>query len=321
MNPLSQLKTLRLLAKEHPFAATAGAGALVHSTFAVTVLAVEWPEGDPHKLRQAADILDRLAADLDTAHDAADMAAAQVWKGASGPGIDAFRGMWLQGSAAAPGGVTAYPPRVAEYARRMAAACRGYASCLDTIRRVLNTLAMQAFANMLMTSLYGWPTSWVAGEVKDKIIQRFFQNLARIQLRLFGRNVANIVANCFYYPLDSLLYAGLQQGLQYGIFAWRGVRRDMDGTEVLSRGVNAKQFATGFTANVAFDGVWDLTKVLGVPRNSRVGDFASRMSGSAAYSIVSNLLQDPTGNPVPTDWQTWLGKFLTHGVRSIKPSG
>ncbi|MDH2425072.1 hypothetical protein [Sphaerisporangium sp. TRM90804] len=44
------------------------------------------------------------------------------------------------------------------------------------------------------------------------------------------------------------------------------------------------------------------------------------MSGSSVYSIVVNLQQNPGENPVPTDWQTWLSKLLTHGVRSVKPS-
>ena len=246
----------------------------------------------------------------------------------TGPGIDAFATMWRGTSSGhgrpdfpPPQGFSGYPPQVAEYCRRVATACRSYARCVDTIRHVLIVLAIQAWANMLMTSMYGWVTGGVANLVQKQIMERFFKRLAQSQLRIFRISIEKIVFACFYYTLDSVAYAGIQQGMQAGVFALTGVRKDLDGTDVLSAHTNAIQFTQAFVANVAFDSMWDMSKALRyAPRGSRWGDFLSRMSGSAVYSIVGNMEQDPTSNPVPTDWQTWATKFLIHGVRSIKPS-
>jgi hypothetical protein len=203
----------------------------------------------------------------------------------------------------------------------MAQGLRSYADCVDTIQRVLIVLAIQLWANMLMTSMFGWTTGGISKFVEDRIMKQYFTGLARSQLKLFNISVHTIVKNCFYYTLDSIAYAGMQQGIQWGVYGVSGVRKDLNGTDVMSVGTNAVQFGQAFVANVAFDGMWDLSKVLRyAPRDTRWGDFLSRLSGSTVYSIVNNLEIDPTSNPVPTDWETWVTKFLIHGVRSAKPS-
>ncbi|MFC6083134.1 WXG100-like domain-containing protein [Sphaerisporangium aureirubrum] len=319
---------VRNLANRHPVAGVFGVGALTHGAFVTAMLGVEWPDGDPDRLRAAAGIWDELAEKIDDGRVAADGAAVRVWLDNSGPGVAEFRAMWsgMPSGSAGPGaplgdGFAGYPADVAAYCRRIAEACRAYAGSVDTIRHVLIVLAVQAWANMLYTSMYGWTTAGVGTLVQKQIMERFFQNLARSQLKIFKIGVEKIVQRGFYYTLDSVAYAGIQQVLQAGIYAASGVRRDLEGRDVLSLGTNALQFAQAAGANMAFDAMWDLSKVLRyAPRDSRFGDFLSRLSGSAVYSVVGNLEQDPTANPVPTDWETWLSKLLIHGVRSIKPS-
>jgi hypothetical protein len=328
VSPALPFSAIGRFAGAHPVAATLGVGTVTHGAFVTVMLAVEWPEGDPGKLRQAAEILDELAKKIDAAHVAADDAAVRVWLHNSGPGVDAFKKMW-QGTPsrstrpdlAPPQGFSGYPPQVAAYCRRVAQACRAYAGCLDTIRHVLIVLAVQAWVNMLFTSMYGWGTAGVAGMVQKQIMERFFTRLAQSQLKIFRVSVEKIVFSCFYYALDSVAYAGIQQAMQVGIFAATGVRKDPNGTDVLSLHTNAIQFTQAFVANAAFDAVWDLSKTLKyAPSNSRWGDFLSRLSGSAVYGIVDNFEKDPTSNPVPTDWQNWATRLLIHGVRAVKPS-
>ncbi|GAA3812198.1 hypothetical protein GCM10022226_36060 [Sphaerisporangium flaviroseum] len=345
MSP-SPLTGFKRLADTRPVATTLTVGAVTHGAFVTAMLAVEWPEGDPDRLRQAATIFDELARKIDEGLVAADEAAVRVWLDNFGPGVEAFRQMWRgvpsgpPGSGApAPEGFSGYPADVVAYCRRVAAACRAYADSLETIRHVLIVLAVQAWANMLFTSMYGWTTAGVAKLVQKQIMERFFQRLAQSQLKIFKISITKIISTGFYYTLDSLTYAGIQQGLQLAIYAASGVRTDLQGRDVLSAETNAIQFGQAFVANLAFEAVWDGSKLIpgganmvfdriwvggklvpGGARGNRFGDFTSRMAGSATYSVVANLFEDPTGNPVPTDWQTWAAKLLTHGVRSIKPS-
>ncbi|WP_214411682.1 WXG100-like domain-containing protein [Sphaerisporangium fuscum] len=333
MSPAIPFGAFKRLANTRPVATTATLGVAAHATFVTAMLAVEWPEGDPGDSRKAAEIFDGLAKKIDEGLVAADDVARRVWLDNSGAGIEAFKAMWRGAGAGSPApyagatpparpqGFSAYPTEVAAYCRRVAGACRAYADCVETVRYVLIVMAVQLWANMLMTSMYGWITGGMSKFVQDRIMKKYFQDLARIQLKIFRMSVHTIVQNAFYYTLDSVAYAGIQQGMQWGIYQASGVQKDINGTDVLSMKTNAVQFWQAFAANMAFEGMYDLSKVLRyAPRNTRWGDFLSRMSGSVAYSIVNNLEINPTGNPVPTDWETWLTKFLIHGVRSAKPS-
>ncbi len=317
---------LRSVARAHPGATTLTAGVVTHAAFVTAMLEVQWPEGDPGGLREAAGILEGLATKIEEGLDTADDAAAQVVRDNSGEGIDAFQRLW-RGTA---GGATAsapraqkgfadYPPEVAVYCRKVAAGCRSYADAVETIRHVLVVMAVQLWANMLFTSMYGWTTAGVGKMVEDRIMKTFFKKLAQSQLKIFRLSVEKIVYNAFYYTLDSITYAGIQQALQAGIFALSGVRKDLKGRDVLSAELNAVQFAQGFGANMAFNAVGDLVKMPKfLPENSRWVDFLGRMAGSSAYSAVDSIEQNPTDPDF--DWKTYLAKPFVHGVRAIKPS-
>ncbi|GGL10580.1 hypothetical protein Sme01_16090 [Sphaerisporangium melleum] len=310
------------VAGRHPVATTAGVAAVTQGAFVTAMLGVDWPEGDPDGLRTAADTLDDLAKKIDEGLVAADEAAQRVWTGNSGPGVEAFRTMWRgdgsQGAGVRPDGFSGYPADVAAYCRRAAAACRGYAEQIDTVRHVLVVMAIQAFANMMFTTMYAWPTAGLS-RLAQQAVQRYFTSLAQSQLKIFNIGVAEIVQGAFYYTLDSLAYAGGQQVIQAGIYAASGVQKDLNGRDVLSLSGNATEFGQAFVANLAFDAAADTVGLLQL--HGRLGSFTARMTGSSVYSIVANLQQDPTGYPVPTDWETWLAKLLIHGPRTIKPPG
>ncbi|MGW4638654.1 WXG100-like domain-containing protein [Sphaerisporangium sp. NPDC004334] len=310
-------------AGKHPAGTTLTVATAAHGAFVSAMLGVQWPEGDPDGLRTAAGTLEGLAKSIDDGIIAADEAAKQVWTGNSGPGVEAFRSMW-QGSptpltAFRPDGFSGYPPDVADYCRRAAAACRTYAHYIDTTRRLLVVMAVQAWANMLFTTMYAWPTAGMA-RFAEQAVQKYFTSLARSQLKIFNIGVSKIVQNAFYYTIDSVAYAGGQQVIQAGIYAASGVRKDADGRDVLSLRTNAVEFGQAFVANLAFDAAADSVALVPFLPGGRWGSFAARMTGSATYSIVGNLEQDPGSNPVPTDWETWVTKLLIHGTRSIKPA-
>ncbi|MFC4529500.1 hypothetical protein [Sphaerisporangium dianthi] len=309
-------------AGRHPVGTTFTVATVAHGAFVTAMLGVQWPEGDPDGLRTAADTLDGLAKKIDDGLIAADEAARQVWTGHSGPGVEAFRSMW-QGSGTPlagfrPDGFSGYPPDVADYCRRAAAACRAYAHHIDTTRHLLVVMAIQAWVNMLFTTMYAWPTAGMA-KFAEQAVQKYFTSLARSQLKIFNIGVAQIVQKAFYYTIDSVAYAGIQQALQAGVYAASGVRKDADGNDVLSLRTNAVEFGQAFVANLAFDAAADSVSLLKFFPGGRLGSFTARMTGSTTYSIVANLQQDPGENPVPTDWETWVTKLLIHGTRTIKP--
>ncbi|WP_248961044.1 WXG100-like domain-containing protein [Sphaerisporangium perillae] len=312
------------VAGKHPVATTATAATVTHAAFVTAVLAVDWPEGDPDGLRSAADALDQLAKKIDDGLVEADEAARLVWMDHSGPGVEAFKNMW-RGTGSAPSasqrpdGFSGYPPDVADYSRRVAAACRAYADNIETIRHVLVVMAIQAWVNMLFTTMYAWPTAGL-GTLAERAVQKYFTSLAQSQLKIFGLSVQKVVEGAFYYTIDSVAYAGIQQVLKAGVYAASGVRKDQNGKDVLSFSTNAVEFAQGFGANMAFNAAGDAGKLLPFVTKNRWWDFVRRMGGSATYSIVDNFEQNPTENPVPTDWDTWIGKILIHGTRAIKPS-
>ncbi|MCG5220527.1 WXG100-like domain-containing protein [Streptosporangium soli] len=301
--------------KAHPVRSAMVGGGTAAGTFVTAMLAVQWPEGDPDKLRRAADIWDGLAQKIDQSLVGADGAASRVWTKNAGPGVEAFRKMWT-------GTFAPYPGTVSAHCRRVAEACRTYAETIETIRHVLIVLAIQAWVNIMFTIAWGWATAGISAAVQKQIMDRFFKQRAWVAKRIFRMQVEKILQKSFYYTLDSIGYAGGQQILQWGVYSASGVRRDLTGNDVTGTGENSVQFLRGFAANMAFDGVWDLTKLGPAGRLfpvNRFGDFLSRMAGSTTYTVVDNLQQGMAGDPLPT-WEQMISKLIAHGSRTTRPS-
>ncbi|WP_067175789.1 WXG100-like domain-containing protein [Microtetraspora niveoalba] len=294
--------------KAHPFGTAMGIGSVGSAAFVTSTLAVEWPEGDPGRLREAAEIWEGLAAAIERTRGDANDAVAGVLANNSGPAVDAFRNMWT-------GRFAAYPGDIATYCRAVAKACREYAKAVEITRYVLIVLAVQMLVNILFTVAWGWGTAGVGSLVQKQIIEKAFRGRAILQKKLFKLSVEKIIYNSFYYLGDSLGYAGGQQIIQWSIFEIAGVKKDFNGNEVTSLGENAVQFGRGFGANMAFNGVYDLTKVAGVPVGP-TANLLSRLTGSAMYTVIDNALQ---GEPAAPTLEQWIAKIIAHGARTAKP--
>lgn len=298
--------------KANPVKTAMGAGSIGAAGFVTAMLGVSWPDGDPDKLRDAADIWDGLADTIDRTGADANGLAEQVWKNNGGPAVQEFRKLWTDT-------FRPYPGDVAKYCRAIASACRDYARAVEITQYVLIVLAIQAWVNMVYTVAWAWATAGVGAAVQKQIMDRFFKGRAILQKQLFKLSVEKIIYNSFYYLGDSVLYAGGQQVIQWSIFELSGVKKDLTGNDVTGAGENAKQFGRGFAANMAFNGVYDLTKLgpwgRAFPPNA-VGNLMSRLAGSGTYTVTDNTLQ---GNPDLPTWEQWISKLIVHGSRTARP--
>ncbi|GAA4225762.1 hypothetical protein FHR32_002294 [Streptosporangium album] len=299
--------------RANPFASGMGAGAVGGAGFVVAMLAIEWPEADEDTLREVAGIWEDLAGTIERSGKDANDIVAQVWKNNSGAGMGEFRDVWERK-------IQGYPADVATYCRAVAKACRDYAQVVEVTKYVLVVLAIQMWVNILFTIAWGWGTAGVGAVVQRMMIEKLFKGRAVLQMKIFKIGVEKIIFNAFYYLGDSVLYAGGQQVLQWGVFEIAGVKKDLNGTEVTSLKENREQFLRGFGANVAFNGVYDLTKVGPWARffpESRMGNALSRLAGSGTYTVVDNTLQ---GDPDLPTWEQWIAKLIIHGSRAAKPA-
>ncbi|MFI6507398.1 hypothetical protein ACIBCT_07330 [Streptosporangium sp. NPDC050855] len=309
---MSPLGAAGALVKANPFKAAMVGGSLGGAAFVTPMLGVQWPEGDPDKLREAADIWDRLADVVERTGADANGIAEQVWKNNGGAAIREFNELWT-------GTFRPYPGQLATFCRAIATACRDYARAVEITQYVLIVLAIQVWVNMVFTVAWGWATAGIGAAVQKQIMDRFFKGRAVLQMKLFKMSVEKIIYNSFYYLGDSIGYAGGQQVIQWSIFELAGVKKDLTGNDVTGAGENAKQFGRGFVSNLAFDGVYDLTKIgpwgKAFPSNA-VGNLMSRLAGSGMYTVMDNTLQ---GNPGLPSWEQWVSKVIVHGSRAVKP--
>ncbi|MEU8384509.1 hypothetical protein [Streptosporangium sp. NPDC048865] len=298
--------------KAHPVGTAMGAGSIGGAAFVTSMLGVNWPEGDPDKLRSAADIWDGLAEAIERTGADANGVAEQVWKNNGGAAVKEFNTLWT-------GKFRPYPGEVAKFCRAIAQACRDYAKAVEITRYVLIVLAVQAWVNMVFTVAWGWATAGIGAAVQKQIMDRFFKGRAILQMKLFKISVEKIIYNSFYYLGDSLGYAGGQQVLQWSIFEAAGIKKDLTGNDVTGAGENFKQFARGFASNVAFNGAYDLSKIgpwKGVFPNDAWGNLLSRLVGSGTYTVADNTLQ---GDPALPTGDQWISKIIVHGSRAAKP--
>ncbi|MGS2640762.1 WXG100-like domain-containing protein [Streptosporangium sp. LJ11] len=299
-------------AKANPVKTAMGAGSIGGAAFVTSMLGVAWPEGDPDKLRSAADIWEGLAETIERAGADANGVAEQVWKNNGGAAVQEFEKLWT-------GKIRPYPDEVAKFCRAIAKACRDYAQSVEITQYVLIVLAIQAWVNMVYTVAWAWATAGIGAAVQKQIMDRFLKGRAILQMKIFKISVEKIIYNSFYYLGDSLAYAGGQQALQWSIFELAGVKKDLTGNDVTGAGENFKQFGRGFASNMAFNGAYDLTKIgpwgKAFPGDA-AGNLMSRLVGSGMYTVADNTLQ---GDPALPTWEQWISKIIVHGSRTAKP--
>lgn len=284
---------------------------------------VSYLEGDPDKIREAADVLDEIADAIDQHFREANAAAEIVWQKSSDEAVDAFKKFWSE----------EYGPAVFAVSmkhRDAANACRAYADVIEKINHALNVLCWIMTVDMMFTIGYQVLT-W-------KLFQAIMKRQA-ILLRLTAHRFVTLLLPTFsYWVADSVAYATGEVALPLGLNYLGGIKTDLSGNDVRSAGYNLTAFREHFVANMAFDAVADggaalMSRVPGlrsvatnVPLSNgmalNTGSFVPRMAASTTYSMALDAQHGD--NPLPgsehglTEEEMYQ-KFLIHGTRSLIP--
>ncbi|MEU8249393.1 hypothetical protein [Nonomuraea sp. NPDC048916] len=284
---------------------------------------IHYLEGDPDRIREAADKLDAIADKLDEHHREAHAAAEEVWKKSSGEAVDDFKKFWEE----------TYGPAVFQISlkhRQAAMACRAYAHVIEQVNHALKVLCWILTVDMMYTIGYQVLT-W-------KLFQAIMKRQAILLKISAHRFVSLLLPTFLYWVADSAAYATGEVVLPLGLNHLGGMKTDLSGNEVKSAGYNLKAFREHFVANMAFDGIIDggvllmskvpglrvlgnnLTLPNGVTLNT--GNFLPRMAASTTYSMTLDAQHGD--NPLPGSEnglteQEMYQKFLIHGTRSLIP--
>jgi hypothetical protein len=300
--------------------AGAGAAGILAPEF---LFGISYLEGDPDKIREAADVLDDVADAVDTHFREANTAAKVVWTKSSGPAVDEFKKFWTE----------RYGPAVLAVSlkhRRAASACRAYADVIEKVNHALRVLCWIMTVDMMFTIGYQVLT-W-------KLLQAIMKRQALLLRFTARRHVTMLLPLFAYYVADSTAYASGQVLLPLGLNLAGGIRTDLSGSDVRSVSHNLTVFREHFVANMVFDGVADggvalMSKVPGlrtVATNVKLangttlntGGFVPRMAASTTYSMALDAQHGD--NPLPgtehglTEEEMYQ-KFIIHGTRSLIP--
>ncbi|MEU8363291.1 hypothetical protein AB0C27_45485 [Nonomuraea sp. NPDC048882] len=300
--------------------AGAGAAGLLAPEF---LFGISYLEGDPDKIREAADVLDEIADAVDKHFREANTAAEIVWTKSSGPAVEEFKKFWTQ----------RYGPAVLAVSlkhRRAANACRAYADVIEKINHALRILCWIMTVDMMYTIGYQVFT-W-------KLLQAIMKRQALLLRFTANRFVRMLLPMFTYYVADSAAYATGEVLLPLGLNVAGGIKTDLQGNDVRSVGHNLKVFRENFVANMVFDGVIDgsaalMAKVPGLrtvatnvtlPNGTvlNTGNALPRLTASTAYSMTLDVQHGD--NPLPgtehgLTEQDMYQKFIVHGTRSLIP--
>ncbi|MEO3890384.1 hypothetical protein [Nonomuraea sp. B5E05] len=289
-----------------------------------TILGVRYLEGDPEKIREAADKLELIADAIDRHQQQAHTWAEKVWTENNGRDYAEFQKFW-EGKFGLAVFATAY-----KY-RRAAEACRAYADVIEKTNYALKVLCAILIADLIFTTGYQLVT-W-----------KIFRAIARKQALLiknYGETFTiKYLLPYLVYPIaDSFAYAAGEVAIPFAINSVAGMEKDLSGNDVLSLDHNVKEYGSHFLSNMAFDGVADATaygmqKVPGLRMLNQniplpngwqlnTGTIIPRMAGTTMYSVTRDLTYHD--NPLPGS-ETGLTaeemyqKLLAHGSRGFIP--
>ncbi|WP_406311536.1 hypothetical protein OHA77_22610 [Streptosporangium sp. NBC_01639] len=261
------------------------------------MLSVVYPDGDPAKAREAAQLLRQLATRVDVSLDDVEEVASRLWRPPnSGAGIDAFRTYFRDE-------VAPYPPLVSAYIRGLADAIDDYADMLEQVQHKLKTDAMTQWVELLMFCC--WPA--VDKKVQVLINWAMRKRQAGLLLKMFN----HAMGQRFIYALGgSAAYTGLDQLIVDGINWKRG--EDMG-----SWGDRGTYMAINFASAMVFYHVdpANFGKAANLlPKNEAARNAVMFMTGSTVFTITGNVLNRPgdvIDDPlslVPT-WEQMLAKL------------
>ncbi|WP_147943840.1 hypothetical protein [Microbispora sp. CSR-4] len=306
--------------------AAGAAGGLSGALSPETLFGVSYLDGDPDKIREAADRLDMIADAIDKHFQQAHESAQKVWQTSTDEAAAAFRRFWNDDYGKA---VLMTSVKV----RQAANACRAYAEVIETINYFIACYCAYSTMVMMWTIAYQ-PITW-------KLYQAIMRKQANLLISLSNKWVILLLpalATLAYWVTDSLLYPVGEVAIPLAFNTVAGIKTDMSGADVRSLDYNATAYRENFVANVAFNGVADGTaavmrnipglKSLAAPitlpngAELNTGSFIPRMAGSTAYSMTLDVQHGD--NPLPgsetglTEDQMYQ-KFIVHGTRSLIP--
>lgn len=290
-----------------------GIGSLGIAAFVFKMLAVEYPQGDPAKARQAGVVWARLADRIEQSPDHTYPAASAVWQKNGGDGVAAFKSAVTAGLYPQPQ-EAGYAAKLAHRCRQNSAACAEFAEVIETVRHAYWTLAWANFASFIFITTFPWQAG-LAGKITEILMRRA---QARVLAKLLEHTIARIVlSKLTEYTIGSLFFAVGDVSVVAGVKALRG-------EDTGSFKANATQALKEFAASVAFYGVYDAAAPLtrSMTANADIQNFLNRLAGgSIGYGPSYDAMNGENGwDLTPTLKQT-LGRILLYFTMAHKPPG
>lgn len=268
------------------------------------MLAVKYPDGDPQKARQAAQLLRQLADRVDASEDTVAGAATSLGQHNLGAGVTAFEEyFWTE--------IDPYPARLSAYLRGLADAVDDYADQLAHTQHALHSMAITQWLELLM--FFCWPT------VDTKV--RLFINWAerKLQARLLTRIFEHTVGKRLLYATGgTTAYTLLDQGIVDEVKLARG--EDMG-----SWGDRGEYMLKNFAACMVFYNVdpanfgkYAPTILKVLPKNEAARNAVMFVGGSSVFTTTAKVLNDPGAvfhhplSVLPT-WNEMLVKLTVAG--------
>jgi len=260
------------------------------TTMVWQMLAVKYPDGDPQKARQAAQLLRQLADRVDVSEDTVAGAATSLGQHNLGAGVTAFeKYFWTK--------IDPYPAPLSAYLRGLADAVDDYADMLAQTQHTLHSMAITQWLELLM--FFCWPTI-------DKKVQLFINWAERkLQARLLTKILEHTVGKRLLYATGgTTAYTALDQLIVDGVKLARG--EDMG-----SWGDRGEYMLKNFAACMVFYNVDPANfgkyapKILRIlPKNEAARNAVMFVGGSSVFTSTANLLNDP--GAVAHDPRDWL---------------
>ncbi|MFI7633213.1 hypothetical protein [Nonomuraea sp. NPDC049400] len=289
-----------------------GFGSFSLAVFVFKMLAVEYPEGDPAKARQASAVWARLAERIEQSPDRTFPAAASVWRNNHGGGVEEYKsavtaGLYPQDPD------HGYAAKLARRCRQNSVACAEFAEVVETARHAYWTLAWANFASFMFLTTFPWQAT--AAYKITEILMRRAQ--ASMLSKLLEHAIAKIVlSKLTEYSLGSLSFAVGDVSVVAGVKKWRG---DDPGTFK----ENAIQAVKEFAASVAFYGAFDAAMPVAraMSSNKDVQYFIGRMAGgSIGYGPSYDAMNGEEGGDLVPTWKQTLGRILLYLTMAHKPA-
>ncbi|MFI7447751.1 hypothetical protein ACIBQX_09670 [Nonomuraea sp. NPDC049714] len=270
----------------------AGVGAVV-----LQMLQVAYPDGDPAKAREAAQLLRQLARRVDISLADVEEVAGRLWRPPnSGAGIDAFTTYFKDE-------VAPYPPLVSAYVRGLADAIDDYAEMLARTQHALRTMALIQWLELLM--FFCWPA--IDKKIQVLINWATRRSQARLLLKMYEHAVGKRLLGAVG---GSLTYTALDQVIVDGVKLARG-------EDLGSWGDRGAYMVKNFAAAMVFYHVdpanfGKAAKLL--PKNKAAQNATMFVIGSSIFTMTGNALNRPgdviddPASLLPT-WEQMLAKL------------